>query len=356
MILRIILPLLLLASMTWADEPTQKEPLTDIVQLTSGFPRAGEAYFSPDMKWIIFQAVPAVPAGQEHYQMYLSQLQWDGDKITGAQKPIRISPENTRNTCGYFSPDGHSLLYASTAGKEKPDEPTGGYQRQGRNYRWEFPTGMEIFRIDGWQALANPRIAMATSARPLTNNDVYDAECSYSPDGKWIVYTHGAGKDADIYVMKPDGSKQTRLTTADGYDGGPFFSPDGKRMVYRSDRKGNDLLQIFVSDIVFDADGNITGLANEKNLTNDNNVNWGPYWHPDGHHIIFATSRHGHANYELYLIRDDGSHATRITYKDGADILPVFSPDGKYLMWTAKRAPDGSTQVFAAKFSMPAER
>src|SRR5688572_12800660 len=32
--------------------------LTDIRQLTAGFDRAGEAYFSPDMQWIIFQAMP----------------------------------------------------------------------------------------------------------------------------------------------------------------------------------------------------------------------------------------------------------------------------------------------------------
>ncbi|MEQ8911787.1 MAG: hypothetical protein RIE03_05810, partial [Pseudomonadales bacterium] len=27
----------------------------------------------------------------------------------------------------------------------------------------------------------------------------------------------------------------------------------------------------------------------------------------------------------------------RITQADGADVLPVFSPDGRYLMWTAQR-------------------
>jgi len=62
-----------------------------------------------------------------------------------------------------------------------------------------------------------------------------------------------------------------------GYDGGPFFVPDGKRIVYRSDRKGNDLLQIFVADLKFDAKGDITGITNERQLTDDANVNWGPY-------------------------------------------------------------------------------
>src|SRR5690349_18632149 len=48
-------------------EPDGPEPaLSDIIQLTGGFSRAGEAYFSADGRWIIFQATPP---GEEHYQM-----------------------------------------------------------------------------------------------------------------------------------------------------------------------------------------------------------------------------------------------------------------------------------------------
>lgn len=326
-----------------------QEPLKDVVQLTSGYARAGEAYFSPDMKWIIFQATLV---GQEHYQMFLAQLKWEGERIVGIEGPIRISPENARNTCGYFSPDGKVLLFASTAGKERPDEPKGGYQREGRNYRWSFPEGMEIFVAEGWREevmnIDKPFKNLAKKA--ITDNNVYDAEGAYSPDGKWICFTSGAGGEADIYVMRADGSGKVRITEAKGYDGGPFFSPEGKRLVYRSDRKGNDLLQIFVGELAMDEKGNITGLAKERQLTDDDNVNWGPYWHPDGKHIVYATSAHGHQNYELYMMREDGSEKRRITFTEGADVLPVFSPDGKWLMWTSKRTKDGTTQVFVGRF------
>ena len=137
---------------------------------------------------------------------------------------------------------------------------------------------------------------------------------------------------------------------------GPAWSDLQSRLVYRSDRKGNDLLQIFVADLAFDKDGSITGLAAEHQLTDDANVNWGPYWHPDGRHIIYATSKHGHANYELYLMRDDGSEPTRITYREGPDILPVFSQDGKWLMWTCRRAGDKTVQIFAARFQKEATK
>ena len=350
------------ASQTQPTEPptppgttSENDTLSQIVQLTEGFDRAGEAYFSPDMKWIVFQAAPR---GEQHYQMFLAPLIWEGQTLAGGGKPIRISPPDSRNTCGYFSPDGNSLIYASTAGKEDPSEPSSGYQRQGHTYRWDFPAGMEIYRTDDWKSAVEKAIAAGANQldlakHALTDNNVYDAEGSFSPDGKWICFTSMRSGDGDIYVMRADGSDPVRITTAPGYDGGPFFSPDGKRLVYRSDRKHNDMLQVFVADLAFDEKGDITGVKKEHQLTDDGFVNWGPYWYPDGKHIIYATSRHGHTNYELYLMRDDGSHLMRITFTDGADILPVFSADGKYLMWTSKRSANRTTQIFAGRFKPP---
>jgi TolB protein len=338
--------------------PSRETCLSSVIQLTSGFEKAGEAYFSPDMSWIIFQATPK---GQQQYQMFVAKLKRDtAGEFTGIEGPIQISPEPSRNTCGYFSPDGHSLIFASTAGREKPDEPSSGYQREGGNYRWAFSEGMEIFIADDWKKKiegAGPGGKVNLAQTALTHNDVYDAEGAFSPDGKYICYTSKQNDNLDVYVMAlrtgHAPGKPIRITSAPGYDGGPFFSPDGKRLVYRSDRKNNNLLQIFVADLAVDGGGNIIGVKAEHQLTDDVNVNWGPYWHPDNRHLIYATSKHGHTNYELYLMRDDGSHQTRITYSPGADVLPVFSPDGKYLMWTSKRSKDQTSQVFLAKFKLP---
>jgi len=330
----------------------QEASLSDVVQLTSSFARAGEAYFSPDGQWIIFQAAPA---DQQHYDMYVAKLKRQSDAIVGTERPVRISPDNSWNSCGYFSPDGRSLIFASTGKKGLGDTAPGGYQRQGGNYRWSFPATADIYRADDWQAAvsASGGDAIDLARRSLTDNDAYDAECGFSPDGKWIVFSSNRDGDAELYAMRADGSGTVRLTNTKGYDGGPFFSPDGKRIVYRSDRKGNDLLQVFTADLAFDGDGNVTGTTNERQLTDDSNVNWGPYWHPDGRHIVFATSAHGHHNYELYWMRDDGSRKSRITFAPGFDGLPVFSNDGAYLMWSSKRTKDNTTQIFVAKFTPP---
>jgi Tol biopolymer transport system component len=52
-------------------------------------------------------------------------------------------------------------------------------------------------------------------------------------------------------------------------------------------------------------------------------------------------------------MRADGSRKTRVTFAEGFDGLPVFSPDGRWLMWSSRRSTDGTTQVFAAPFRLP---
>src|SRR3954447_15924879 len=146
-------------------DAAERQILTDVVQLTHGFDKAGEGYFSHDMKWVIFQASPP---GEKNYQMYVAPLALADGASSHVGQPIRISPPNSRNTCGYFAPDGQSLIFASTAGKEDPNEPTSGYQRQGGNYRWDFPKGMEIYRTNNWASLVTGSPAAVDLARPET--------------------------------------------------------------------------------------------------------------------------------------------------------------------------------------------
>jgi Tol biopolymer transport system component len=42
-------------------------------------------------------------------------------------------------------------------------------------------------------------------------------------------------------------------------------------------------------------------------------------------------------NFELWTINLDGSGLERITYSDGFDGFPMFSPDGKKLVWASNR-------------------
>ena len=311
--------------------------LTNVRQVTFGFPKAGEGYFSPDGKSIIFQAAPP---GQDDYQIYTLDL------APGA-KPKMVSTGKGKCTCAYYHPNGKSIIYASThldpalANGAKTDSKQArkgpAYSRSER-YRWDFDPYMDIFRAD----------LDGSNLVRLTDTPGYDAEGSYSPNGKQIIFTSFRDGDAEIYIMDADGKHPRRITHSKGYDGGPFFSPDGNRIIYRSDRHDNDLLQIYIN--------NPEGTP-ERTLTNNEYVNWGPFFYPDSRHIIYATSRHGHQNYELYLMDVDTGAEERITYHEGFDGLPVFSPDGKRLMWTSKgRTADNTSQLFIADFVLAPAR
>src|SRR2546423_15581990 len=103
--------------------------------------------------------------------MYVARLKRQGERIVGLERPVRVSPENSWNSCGYFSPNGRTLIFASTGHKGLPDEPAGGYQRQGGNYRRQFSAGAAIcFRGDlaaagrGQPRPAGPRRTPVTAA------------------------------------------------------------------------------------------------------------------------------------------------------------------------------------------------
>ena len=324
-------------------DAAEAKHLKNIRQVTYGFARAGEGYFRPDGKGIIFQAVPKVSdsifhqpkPNEDDYQIYAADLAPDA-------VPKLVSTGKGKCTCSYYHPDGKSILFGSShldpaivSGHAEAAGPKGpAYSRSGASYRWDFDPYMDIFK-------ANPD---GTGLVRLTDTPGYDAEGSYSPDGKQIVFTSFRDGDAEIYIMDADGKNPKRITRSKGYDGGPFFSPDGKKILYRSDRKGNDLLQVYVN--------NTDGTA-ERALTSNEFVNWGPYFHPDSRHIIYATSRHGHQNYELYFMDTETGAEERITFREGFDGLPVFSPDGKKLMWTSSgRTADKKSQLFIADFEL----
>jgi TolB protein len=305
-----------------------REPLlSNIEQLTTpamGFEKAGEAYFSPDMRQIIFQAAPT---GREHYQMYVMSL--------SDRRPRMVSTGRGECTCGYFRPDGQKIIFASShLGPESAPAEHEGYHVGQRKYVWNFNAHMDIFE-------ANPD---GMDLRRITDAPGYDAEGAYSSDGRQIAFTSQRTGDLEIWLMNGDGSNPRQITHATGYDGGPFISPDGKRIIFRADRRGDDLLQLFVVGI----DG-----QNERQLTNNQDVNWGPYWYPNGKSIVYATSRHGHQNYELYLMNIETGAECRVTNTPGFDGLPAFSPNGKKLMWTSKRGPDQTSEIFMADFKLP---
>ncbi|MEN8374788.1 MAG: hypothetical protein ABFS34_05010 [Gemmatimonadota bacterium] len=297
-----------------------------------------EAYFAFDGGSLVYQRTPPEGGCDQIYSL---------DLATGAQ--ALVSTGGGRTTCSYFYPDGERILYSSThlAGDFCPAPPD-----YSRGYVWPLNEAYDIFVTDGSSPLVR-----------LTDTPGYDAEATFSPTGDRIVFTSLRDGDLELYSMAPDGSDVTRLTHRDGYDGGAFFSPDGSKIVWRahypeSEEGLADYFALLEDGLirpsrlelwVADADG-----ANARQLTANGAANFGPYWHPSGDWIVFSSNTHDPAgrDFELYGIRLDGGELERLTYSEGFDGFPVFSPDGRFLVWGSNRNPAhaGNTNVFIAEW------
>ncbi len=309
--------------------------------------RSGEGYFSPDGKALIFQAERE--PGNPFFQIYLLDLE-TGDSH-------RVSPGVGKTTCAFFQPGTDRVLFASTHldlnAKAKQEQELA-FRAQGktRRYDWDYDEYMDIFtaRRDG------------SDLKRLTTTRGYDAEGSYSPDGKKIVFASlrnayppeklsekerkllevDPAYFAEIYIMDADGSNQTRLTDWPGYDGGPFFSPDGQRIVWRHFEENGAVADIYTMR----PDG-----SDVRRLTDFQAMSWAPYYHPSGEYLIFTSNKLGFENFELFIVDREGEHEpVRVTYTPGFDGLGVFSPDGKRLAWTSSRTSNGKAQIFLAEW------
>ncbi len=333
------------------SEPTAEDAeaklLTGMVQLTFEGKRSGEGYFNHDGSEMVFQSERLTT--NPFYQIYTLNFE------TGQTTPV--SSGSGKTTCAWLHPDGSRVLYASTehdpAAKQKQtDELAFRESGETRRYSWDYDGTYDLVALD-----RNTK----TTTR-LTTERGYDAEASYSPDGKWIAfasnrtgYTESLTPEQqkkfktdpaymmELYIMKSDGSKVKRLTNTPGYDGGPFFSPDGKRICWRRFSENGLTAEIFTMNV----DG-----TDQRQLTKMNVMSWAPFYHPSGRYIVFTTNKHGFGNFELYLVDSAGnSPPVRVTHTDGFDGLASFTPDGESLTWTSTRNSKKQSQIFLADWN-----
>jgi hypothetical protein len=99
---------------------------------------------------------------------------------------------------------------------------------------------------------------------------------AWSPDGTEIAFTSFRNGKGDIYVMRPNGKNQQRLTTSDAHDDLAAWSPNSKQIAFSSDRTGQ--LEIWLMN----RDG-----TDQRQLTFDEHRDYGPTWSPDAKRIAF---------------------------------------------------------------------
>ena len=105
----------------------------------------------------------------------------------------------------------------------------------------------------------------------------------------------------------------------------PYPSPDGGRIVFQSDRTG--VTQIYIMK----ADGTELRVLTDDPLGAET-----PVFSPDGKHILYAAYV-AEGNNDVFMMATDGTGRRRITDGPGYDGHPHFSFDGKRVVFNSDR-------------------
>ncbi len=330
------------------DLPGERH-LRNVRQLTFEGENA-EAYWSNDGRNLILQRRTGnMPADQ----IYIMDLQSGDLKL--------VSTGAGRTTCSYFMQGDKQILFAST--HHHSAEPPPVAKRTGRGYVWAVHREYDLFTAD----------VDGANLHQLTTSPGYDAEATVCPLTGAIVFTSVRDGDLEVYTMEPDGSDVKRITNRPGYDGGAFFSHDGRKLVLRSafprdDKEAKEDVELLGQALVRPSHMEITVCnrdgSNFHQVTKNGCANFAPYWLPNDRSIIFAsnvkgmeeaqkTGDHSKAgNFDLFVVSETGGDLEPITTSPEFDGFPMFSPDGRYLVFASNRngAKTGDTNIFVAEW------
>jgi TolB protein len=170
------------------------------------------------------------------------------------------------------------------------------------------------------------------NARPLSPDAGWDANASFSMDGRWVAFTSNRRGSADIFRVHPDGSGLERLTDDPAFDDQAALSPDGHQLAFVSTRTGH--AEVWLADLR-------TKVL--KNLTGRSGGSFRPAWSPDGAWIAFSSDRESPhpvrpgsfesiQSTEIYIMQADGTGTRKVTRTGAFAGSPSFSPDGRQLV------------------------
>lgn len=153
----------------------------------------------------------------------------------------------------------------------------------------------------------------------------------FSPDGARLAFASNRDGNNEIYVMNRDGSGVRRVTNHPAIDFTPTWSPTGTQIAFTSDRSGSP--QIWVVG----ADG--LGLRRLSFETNADRATWSPAPYNE----IAFTARTG-PGYDLKVLNLASGETKQITFGEGSNESPAWSPNGRHLAFSSTRS--GRTQIF----------
>lgn len=215
----------------------------------------------------------------------------------------------------------------------------------------------------------------------LTDGEFSVFNAIWRPDGKKIVYLSPEVKGVQIWEMNPDGTGKTRISNIIDGVNSVMFSPDQKYLLYIKDVKldytvnelypdlpkanamiFDDLMyrhwdswtdysyqHIFITP--YDSASTISTIdIMDKEKYDSPMMPYGGLeqicWSPDGKKVAYTCKKLTgkefalSTNSDIYIYNVDTKKTENISsFNPGYDMDPVFSPDGKYIVWSSMKTP-----------------
>ncbi len=238
-------------------------------------------------------------------------------------RPRRVSNRTGEITCG---PKGDEVIISrrETASRRRNEKNTNGKQLAADNLS-TMPS-----RASHWRVLLGDG---AESKLDIpANHQIED----WSPDGKWLITTsHIASGEVrsfgDLFLMRPDGSEQRRLTNHGAGCSWPRFSSDGTQVAYSYSAKSEEDDAHYSSIRIIDvATGQDRELIGHKNTLKDGRFKtpylWYhfPSWRFNNEWLAVSCERLFGAgeikDTPLFLISKDGNQKIEMREPAGVDL------------------------------------
>src|SRR2546421_7187699 len=152
---------------------------------------------------------------------------------------------------------------------------------------------------------------------------------AWSPDGKTIAFISNISGRNNLWLVPAEGGWPTQLTVSDQRQTAPAWSPDGKWIAYMSDYDGDEQWDIF---LVSPKTGQVVNITKTRDIAEEN-----PAWSPDGRYLAYMVKPKTSSVFEIDIydtLTRETRHLTTGTAKDKLNFSPIWSRDGKWIVYT----------------------
>ena len=168
-------------------------------------------------------------------------------------------------------------------------------------------------------------------------------DASWSPDGKNVAFISNMSGRNNLWLVAADGGFPVQLTVSDQRQSAPAWSPDGKWIAYQSDYNGDEMWDIF---LVSPKNGKIVNLTQTSEI-----AELTPTWSHDGRYLAYEVKAKNSAAYEIDvydMVLREVKHITSGTPQDRGNYSPIWSRDGKSIVYTQDQAKGTDSNIFIA--------